>query len=372
MAPMRFDTDVFVVGGGPAGLAAAIAARCQGMRVMLADALRPPIDKACGEGLMPDSLAELAQLGVSLDGREHGTFRGIRFLGARHSVQAEFPRGHGIGIRRTALHAALIDRAGQLGVEMHWSARIAGVRDHGVVMNGCHIRSRWVVGADGHNSRVRAWAGLDAGREFERRLAVRQHFRTPESPAFVEIHWGKDAQAYVTPISTDEICVAIIARRKLASFVAEVDHLPTLAARLRGACASSTVRGAVTVSNRLLRVRRDHIALIGDASGSVDAITGEGLALSFRQAFSLAQAMAANDLSSYQAQHREIQRLPHFMRRVMLLMDKSPSVQRRAITALQARPRLFERMLAVHVGELPILGFGITGVANLTWQMLTA
>ncbi|MGB8062426.1 MAG: FAD-binding protein, partial [Candidatus Sulfotelmatobacter sp.] len=51
---MLTSTDVFVIGGGPAGLAAAIAARKCGLRVIVADAAQPPIDKACGEGLMPD------------------------------------------------------------------------------------------------------------------------------------------------------------------------------------------------------------------------------------------------------------------------------------------------------------------------------
>ena len=49
----RHKTDVVVVGGGPAGLAAAIAARLQGLRVVVLEAAHPPIDKVCGEGVMP-------------------------------------------------------------------------------------------------------------------------------------------------------------------------------------------------------------------------------------------------------------------------------------------------------------------------------
>ena len=64
------STDVFVVGGGPAGLAMAIAARQRGFRVVVADGQQPPIDKACGEGLMPDGLAALERLGVSVEDRD--------------------------------------------------------------------------------------------------------------------------------------------------------------------------------------------------------------------------------------------------------------------------------------------------------------
>ena len=56
---MTQSTDVFVAGGGPAGLAVAIAAAQRGMTVTVADSSRPPIDKACGEGIMPDGLAAL-------------------------------------------------------------------------------------------------------------------------------------------------------------------------------------------------------------------------------------------------------------------------------------------------------------------------
>src|SRR5258708_35828555 len=74
-------TDVFVIGGGPAGLAAAIAARSKGFNVTLADGSHPPIDKACGEGLMPDTLAALRELGVEMGLAEGHVVRGVRFLG---------------------------------------------------------------------------------------------------------------------------------------------------------------------------------------------------------------------------------------------------------------------------------------------------
>ena len=72
--------DVLVIGGGPAGLAMAIAARQHGLTVAVADGIHPPIDKACGEGLMPDALAAFKRLGLQLPPAEAYPFRGIRFL----------------------------------------------------------------------------------------------------------------------------------------------------------------------------------------------------------------------------------------------------------------------------------------------------
>src|ERR1700758_1108703 len=104
------QSDVFIVGGGPAGLAAAIALRTRGFDVTVADPALPPIDKTCGEGLMPDSMVALDRLGVTLPAQHCVPFRGIRFLGGGTAVDASFPNGAGLAIRRTHLHQALIDR----------------------------------------------------------------------------------------------------------------------------------------------------------------------------------------------------------------------------------------------------------------------
>ncbi|HLW55543.1 MAG TPA: FAD-dependent monooxygenase [Candidatus Angelobacter sp.] len=373
-----FDTDVFVIGGGPAGLAAAIAARQHGLRVMVADHDEPPIDKACGEGLMPDSLEVLAQLGVKLDPQDVGTFRGIKFLGPQDSVAAEFPRGTGLGIRRLRLHQILVDYARALGIEMLWRARVSlnneadTESESMLVVNSSRVRSRWLVGADGQNSRVRQWAGLLSGRVRARRFALRRHFRVLPWSEYVEIYWGRDCQAYVTPIAKDQLCVALISRRRLRSFEDGLAGFPELAERLRRAEAISGVRGAMSISQRLDQVWRGRVALVGEASGSVDAITGEGLAMAFRQALALAPALAAGDLASYAAAHRSISSLPEFMARSMLLMDSSPLIRRRTLRALSRRPALFARMLAVHVGELPIKSFAAHGLLDLGWQMVVA
>jgi len=333
--------DIFVVGGGPAGLAAAIAARARGFRVTVADCAQPPIDKTCGEGLMPDSLEALQALGINLrDFPQCRPFRGIRFLGESAAVDASFPTGEGIGIRRTLLHQLLIDRAAAAGVELRWGVRVDGLD---------RIRARWVIGADGQKSYVRRWAGLDACIHESRRYGFRRHYRAVPWTDCVEIYWARDCQMYVTPVGPDEVCTVLITRDSHLRMAEAESRFPRLTARLAGATPATRERGGVSASRRLRRVQSGNVALIGDASGSVDAITGEGLCLCFRQAIRLAEALEAGDLERYEKWHRRAMRRPAFMADLMLMLDRVPLLRERTLRILESRPGIFARLLAVHV-----------------------
>jgi flavin-dependent dehydrogenase len=368
---MGQDTDVFVVGGGPAGLGAAIAARTHGFEVILADGAKPPITKACGEGLLPDALKALSELGVELHERDGSALRGIRFEDEHSSVSAEFPDGRGLGVRREILHQRMMERAEDCGVSFLWNTPVTGLFGEEVVAGGNKIRARWVIGADGGQSRVRRWCGLESLLERRRRFAFRVHYRLEPWSDFTEIHWGEKAQAYVTAVGSQEICVVLISNKADLRFEEALRGFPLLCGRLKGAVHVGPERGAVTGMCNLERVHRKNVALIGDASGSVDAITGEGLSLSFRQATALAEALAAGDLGRYQKAHRRLFRRPHLMGQLLLLLDRRNSLRKRTMRALEVAPQLFERMLGYHVGETRPLQLAAAS-AVFGWQFLTA
>ncbi len=102
---MPAQYDVAVIGGGPAGLATAIEAGRRGFRTVVIDGRQPPIDKACGEGLLPDAIKRLREIGVNIGAHERGPFRGIEFSDDRNRVAEAFPSGEGWGVKRTTLAA---------------------------------------------------------------------------------------------------------------------------------------------------------------------------------------------------------------------------------------------------------------------------
>ncbi len=362
--------DALIVGGGPAGLAAAIALRQKGLDVLVADALRPLIDKACGEGLMPDARKDLAAFGIEVTGHHGATFDGIAFLSRHDRAAAHFERGSGIGIRRLQLHSLLIARCQELGVRLAWNTRVQVAEKQPVLLGGQPCVYRYLIGADGQSSRVRQAVGLGQGKIFSRRFGTRCHYQVKPWSRMVEVHWGDRGQAYITPIGPEEICVATVARDPAIKMEQVLDGLPALRLNLEGAPELSRVRGALTTTRKLRRVALGNVALVGDASGSADAVTGEGIGLSFRHALLLAQAIAAENLNIYEAGHPLIQRMPHLMSRVLLRMDAWPRVRERAVSVLSGQPQLFAHLLALHLGERSLGDFLLWDAPALGLRLL--
>jgi 2-polyprenyl-6-methoxyphenol hydroxylase-like FAD-dependent oxidoreductase len=258
------------------------------------------------------------------------------------------------------LHSLLIEHAAAMGIRFAWGTDVTALDA---------IRARWIVGADGGLSRVRQWADLEASTRHSVRFGFRRHYRMAPWSEYMEIHWSPRGQLYITPVGPEELCVVLISSDPHYRLEAALPQFPKVAARLAEAAWDGSERGGASVTRRLRSVSRGNVALIGDASGSVDAVTGEGLCLLFQQAAALASALAAGDLALYRKEHRRIGRRPAFMADFMLLLDGRDRFRKRVLRAFAAQPELFGGMLAAHVGRSTSAAFAANSLA-LGWRML--
>jgi 2-polyprenyl-6-methoxyphenol hydroxylase-like FAD-dependent oxidoreductase len=380
--------DVLIVGGGPAGLAAGITCARAGLSTLVCERGRYPIDKACGEGVMPTGRAALERLGVleRLDRSAAAPFTGIRYVSAKGAAaQADFAEGPGLAIRRTALSEAL--RAVARGVpdlEVRESCVVEAFErtTTGIVaiVGGERAHARLLVGADGLRSRVARRAGLAAPSRAGTRWGIRRHFRVDAAPSRVEVHWGPGVEAYVTPVGAHEVGVALLWDRRrwprLPGGERAVEALlapfPRVRAGLGAPVGEPMAVGPLAFPTR--GVVADGVVLLGDAAGYVDAITGEGISLATAQVAALERTVVpvlraasgplrAGDLLPYERAVRAIQRPYAVVARFALFLSRHPTLAELAIGALARSPDAFRRLLSANMGLASPVG-AILGAAR--------
>lgn len=332
--------DLLVAGAGPAGAATAIRAALAGLEVVVVEPRTGPIDKACGEGVAHSAVEYLSRLGVRLEGRP---FQGIRYLDRGHCVDARFRSGPGLGVRRTVLQVALLDRLADLGVPVVRS-RVEAITQNSSSVTAAGFAARYLAAADGLHSPIRRQLGLAdrraaAGGALVRR-GLRRHFRVAPWTDLVEVYWSSLGEAYVTPVADNLVGVAVLASAR-GSFDSHLDAFPALQRRLVGARPATDVMGAGPLRQRVRARAAGRVLLVGDAAGYVDALTGEGIAVALRTSAELVRCVSEDRPGDYEAAWRRVSREARFLTASLLWARNRSLLAPRIVPAAAVLPGVF-------------------------------
>lgn len=334
--------DLIIIGGGPTGLAAAIEASLAGLSAIVFETRPYPIDKACGEGLMPAGVESIKRLGV--DQPEGRPFIGIRIVTPRGSADGDFTSGTGLAVRRTELSRVLRNRAEGVGVRfVH--ARVGRLRqaDDLVEVNG--LPARWAIAADGLHSSTARRLDIPVRVGNRPRWGIRAHFEARPWTDRVEIHYGMHGEAYVTPVSERTVGIALLTE-KLAPFEELLADYPDLRERLGVVIRKVTSDRGAGPFPRLARRRVEgRILLAGDAAGFLDPVTGEGVQLGFAGARLAVDAICSGAVEAYDVNWWRMVRSYWWMTTALLAIRRTRLLDRMLVPTLRTVPGLFDRSL---------------------------
>ena len=384
--------DVIVVGGGPAGVAAATWLAKEGYAVTLLDRARFPRDKACGEFLTPQAGRLLAQLGVW----EALCQQGLRTVAAtvlaapdgrqiRHTPHDGGPTGY--AIRRVTLDAVLLANARRQGVHVREgfavralckdeSGRVTGIEGGEGKGESCRLRARLVIGADGSHSLVARQLGIVLPIPRLQRVAVVAHWQNvagshdtiemrTHGPLVCGVGFpgGSDTASANTTFVVPNRMAAQIAGRA-GEWIEQTLQtcFPDLAARLASADREPQIRTIGCFGHRVRSAVADGVLLVGDAATFIDPFTGEGVYFGLRGAQLAAEvassALRQDDtsrvgLKAYQSARRELSQR-YLLIDLVQSVVRTPSLLNQMITRLERFPGVTDRLLNIMGDKRPV------------------
>lgn len=379
LTPDTLDADFLVVGGSVAGSATALHLARAGNSVLLLDQREFPREKACGEGIMPSGVAALARLGLLDELLTRGKpFREVAFRIAPHVAHASFPTWSptpwGLGIRRRDLDHFLFEQAARTpGVRILPGTRVRSlIQEAGRVLGveaqhegqPLSLRAGLTVGADGLHSTVRRALGWEVGAKEGDRFGITLHMALAGPvPEHVEVTFHPGVgELYVTPLPQGEVLVALLTHQRIlrqmagaldTQFLGYLQHESPLGPLLEGAQPTSQALAMGPLRQDAGRIVGPGVALVGDAAGYLDPLTGGGISHALRSAEWLSGALEAGNPAAYPRIRHSALRAHHALTRSMLYMSAHPAIARGSIGMLGAQPRLFGWLLGVNSGMKP-------------------
>jgi 2-polyprenyl-6-methoxyphenol hydroxylase-like FAD-dependent oxidoreductase len=385
--------DALIAGAGPAGAHLALRLARAGFSVLLLDQKRFPREKPCGEFLSPECLPMLEDLGLRTLVERAGArpLLGMDLWGYGRHARGSFvqvgragvPYGRGCALRREVLDALTVAAAGRAPeITVLEGHRVVGLlRDRDGAVRGVRARdpggglheltATWTVGADGLHSRVADQVGVLRSVPWLQKFAFVLRYAGEFPQRHAEVHFLPGRYFAAAPVDDRRFTVNFVAdravlpagRSRVEAWIAQaLDEAPLLRDKLRLATREPGFLAVGPLAGSTTRQIGDGWALVGDACGYVDPVTGEGLFFAMRGAEVLAEALVgalherrtdARALAGYASARRREFAPRLWFARLLQRGLRSPWVTRKVLDWLGSRAGLADLLVSITGDYVP-------------------
>ncbi|HET9697513.1 MAG TPA: FAD-dependent oxidoreductase [Terriglobales bacterium] len=330
---MEVNYDLAIVGGGPAGTAAAITAARSGLKTILFERGRFPRHKVCGEFVS----AESHDLLLELLGTDHQLLRTppaitrAKMFSDGRCVEFELA-SPGWSITRHDLDAALWEKAKACGVDCREGTVVDAIAANSVTIQGSTIPTKSTINAAGRWSNLRRATNIPSPRW----IGLKAHFSGEHAPASTDIYFFEGGYCGVQPIGPNELNASAMVRSDVATTLEQVFAAhPELYQRSRAWNQNfNTLSTSPLIHEKPIPVS-DGVVNAGDAAGFIDPFVGDGISLALRSGALAAQHAA--EPGSYEREYmrrfgkifataalaRKLVRAPELVRRFAIFSFRS-------------------------------------------------
>lgn len=339
---LREQYDVAIIGGGLAGLGAAIQLARMGHSVVLFEKEKYPFHKVCGEYISLESWNFLVQLGVPLPQWKLPQITSLQLTAPNGvALNTKLPLG-GFGVSRFLLDSTLADLAMENGVLLLQQTKVTSVQfqsSFSIAFSSHHsseksIRARVCLGAFGKRSNLdvkwnRPFVQKKSGL-LQNHVAVKYHVKANWPNRIIGLHNFENGYCGISKVENDVYCLCYITRAKnlrtCNNSIARLEkEVLSRNLHLKNIFESCVVLPGfpVTISQISFRKKsqvQNHVLLMGDAAGMITPLCGNGMSIALhtaKLAASLAHGFLTGRMSraKMERQYRQ-QWKKHFARRL--------------------------------------------------------
>ncbi|MCB1271735.1 MAG: geranylgeranyl reductase family protein [Microthrixaceae bacterium] len=384
--------DLLVVGGGPAGSAAAYWAARAGLDVVVVEKKVFPRDKTCGDGLTPRAVHQLEEMGLGDQLAPYHRYDGLRAVAHGRSLELRWPEhgtfpSHGYVVRRRDLDAMVADNAAAAGATvltgveatgpLMFAGRLLGARTRDAA-DGSEgvLRAHYVVVADGSNSRFGRALGAVRDRAMPQGMAIRTYYESPlhdepwiESALDVRDRAGNSLPGYgwIFPVGdgTINVGVGLLSTFRDWKSVNTSHLMEEFAATLPGyweidpsSPTQAPTGGRLPMGGSVNPKAGANWLIAGDAAGSINPFNGEGIDYAYETG-RLAASLVAEAMSTDSPW--PLQRYPEILEDTYGLYFKVA----RLFAQVIGRPALMRELTRVGMRSRTLMDWVLRIMANL-------